>query len=1003
MYKFTLFLFCGLFCISSFVFGQQSEIYTNNLLDYTTAITLFKNKQYQSAQLLFNKVGQKGNENTQSDCYYYSATCAIRTKQSGADEQMENFIKNYPTSTKLNMAYIDLATFYFENGNYKLALETFEKVDEQSLTREELEKYNFYRGYTFFTTNDKKLAKSYLEKVVNSNEYGSQAKYYLGFLAYQGDNYEEASQYFEKVEGEEKYKEKLSYFQADMNFKAGKFEKAIQLGQAAMAKSSADEKSELNRIVGQSYFELKQYDKAIPYLKEYKGKKGKWNNNDYYQLGYAYYKQNDFESAISQFNKIISGNDSVAQNAYYHLGESYLKTDKKQQALNAFKTASEMSFDLKIQEDAYLNYARVSYDIGNSYQSVPDVLNGFMTKYPNNSNKTDIENLLINSYITSKNYKDALVLLERNKPISNKLAYQKVSFYRGLELFTDGNYREALMLFKKSIAEPKDPVFSARATFWKAETEFVLDDFTNALDSFKKFIAFPEAISTSEFKYVNYNMAYAHFKLKEYEPAATLFQKYTDTSKDDKSRLVDAYLRLADSRFVTSKYSPAIDAYDKAIALKGVDADYAAFQKAISYGFTGKNDKKLTEFASFLKLYLDSQYRDDVLFEMANTYSQLNQTDLALKTYDQLISEYKKGSYTARAILRQGLIYYNSDKDDLAITKFKKVAAEFPRTDEANEAVKTARLIYVDKGKVDEYAAWVRTLDFVEVTDAELDNDTWEAAEKQYAQGNKQQAMSNLISYVTSFPNGLHWLKANYYLADLYFKGGNTSSATKYYENVISKARNEYTEQSLSRLAEIYIKKNDLDKGIPVLLRLETESDFPQNKTYAQANLMKAYYDKKEYANAVIYADKVLENPKTDNKIKSDAQIIVARSAVQTNNEPKAREAYARLLKIAKGELMAEALYYEAYFKNKDLKFEASNTVVQKLAKEYSGYKYYGAKGLVVMAKNFYGLKDSFQATYILESVIKNFGEFDDVVVEAQTELDKIKVEEAKTNSSVKG
>ena len=53
------------------------------------------------------------------------------------------------------------------------------------------------------------------------------------------------------------------------------------------------------------------------------------------------------------------------------------------------------------------------------------------------------------------------------------------------------------------------------------------------------------------------------------------------------------------------------------------------------------------------------------------------------------------------------------------------------------------------------------------------------------------------------------------------------------------------------------------------------------------------------------------------------------------------------------------------------------------------------------MAKNFYGLKDSFQATYILDSVIKNFTEFPNVVSEAQTELETIKREEAKTNSSI--
>ncbi len=147
-----------------------------------------------------------------------------------------------------------------------------------------------------------------------------------------------------------------------------------------MTKSSATEKSELNKIIGESYFNLKQYDKAIPFLKEYRGKKGKWSNTDFYQLGYAYYKQNDFENAISQFNKIIGGKDFVAQNAYYHFGESYLKTDKKPQALNAFKNASEMDFDAKIQEDAYLNYAKLSYEIGNSYQSVPDVLTSFYDK-----------------------------------------------------------------------------------------------------------------------------------------------------------------------------------------------------------------------------------------------------------------------------------------------------------------------------------------------------------------------------------------------------------------------------------------------------------------------------------------------------------------------------------------------------------------------------------------------------------------------------------------------
>ena len=996
-----LYLFL-LFIIAATGSAQKSTIYTHDLKEYNKALSLFNDKQYASAQIIFNKVKETAaTEELQSDCAYYIANCAIRTNQSNADELMEQFVADYPTSTKQNQAYIEVAHYYFDQGNYPQALQWFDKVDESQLSSSDRDKFNFQKGYSFFNAKKKKEATVYLNKVVNSAEYGSQAKYYLGFMAYEGDDYKQATKYFDEVSGEEKYKEKLSYYQADMNFKLGNFQKAIDLGGKAMAKSNPSEKSELNKIIGESYFNLKQYDKAIPYLVAYKGKKGRWNNTDFYQLGYAYYKQKDYENAISQFNKIIGGKDFVAQNAYYHLGESYLNTDKKQQALNAFKNASEMNFDAAIQEDASLNYAKLSYEIGNSYQSVPSVLQAFVKKYPDNASRSEIEKLLIDSYISSKNYKEALVLLERNKSPENKLAYQKVLFYRGLELYTDGNYEEASKMFTKSINEQKEAIFTARATFWKGETEYVLNDYKEALMSFKQFMGLASAKDTPEFKNVNYNIAYAYFKLKEYDQAGNYFQSQIATSKDDKVRLNDSYLRLADCRFVTSKYGAAMDAYTKVVESKSVDADYAYFQKAISYGFIAKNDKKIDDLNAFLQLYPKSDYRDDAMFELGNTYVAENKNDLAIKTYERLNTEFKKGSFTSRSILRQGLIYYNSDKDEQALVKFKKVAADFPRSPEALEAVATARLIYVDGGRVDEYANWVRTLDFVAVTDAELDNDTYEAAEKQFQQNNTKQAIAGFSGYVAKFPRGIHALNANYYLAQSYYSEGSESKSIPNYEFVIAQPRSEFTEQSLSRLSQIFLKNKEYDKAIPVLSRLENEADLSQNKTFAQSNLMKSYYDIKDYSNSVIYAEKVLMNPKTDDNVKSDAQIIIARAAIQTGDEAKARVAYAKLLTIAKGELAAEALYYDAYFKNKEAKFEASNTAVQKLAKNYSSYKYFGAKGLVLMAKNFYGLKDSYQATYILENVIQNFTDFPNVVSEAQTELDTIKAEESKTNSSV--
>ena len=53
------------------------------------------------------------------------------------------------------------------------------------------------------------------------------------------------------------------------------------------------------------------------------------------------------------------------------------------------------------------------------------------------------------------------------------------------------------------------------------------------------------------------------------------------------------------------------------------------------------------------------------------------------------------------------------------------------------------------------------------------------------------------------------------------------------------------------------------------------------------------------------------------------------------------------------------------------------------------------------MAKNYYKLKDAYQATFILENIIKNFTQYEDLVKEAETELKIIKENEAKTNTSI--
>ncbi len=983
--------------------AQKSAIHTNELTAYNHAIELYQNKAYVAAQHKFNnlKLEFDNSSELKANCEYYAANCAVRLGQPNSDNLMQYFVDKYPTSTKRNSAFIDVADYYFKVGKYAYAAKWYSKVNTTGLTLKKEEAFNFNYAYSLFVTNNYSKAKPLLLNLSDSEEYGAQAKYYYGFIAYKQDDYETADRYLGEIADDSAFKTNISYYLADMNFKLGKFELAIKHATPLLKKARRLEHSEISKIVGESYFNLQKYEEAIPHLKNYKGKRGKWTNTDYYLLGYAYYKKGEFEKATGNFNKIISGSNGVAQNAYYQLAECYLKLEQKPAALNAFKNAAEMKFEPEIKKDAWLNYAKLSYEIGNPYKSVPEVLQEYIDLYPKSIHKNEINDLIISAYISSKDYEGALNYLKKPKTEKERALYQQVTFYYGVGLFNVGNYDLAKENYKNALRYPIDANINAKTKFWLAETNYRLNNFIDAYNGFNNFTADSEASNTAEFQHIDYNIAYSLLKQKKYSQATNAFNKYLRKNRDDLIRENDSYLRIGDGYFITRKYTEAIKFYDKALEINGIESDYTHFQKAISYGLVGNENQKIEILNSFINRALKSKYNDDAHYVLGNSYIKTGENELALENYDRLINNYKRSSLVSKALLKKGIIHYNSDENERALSIYKDVVAKFPNTLEAKQAIKSARQIYVDLGRVDEYASWVKNIKFVNVSNAELDNDTYEAGEKQYLQNNHAKSITNFKKYLRAFPNGLHALYANFYLAQSLFSTNKHNETIPYYTFVTNQQSNEFTESALARLSLVHLESENWDTAIPLLLKLETDAELPQNISFAKSNLMKGFYEGEDYSKAAAYAEKVLQNSKLEARIKSDAHVIIARSAIKTNNQNKAREAYMEVDKYARGELKAEALYYNAFFENQDGSYRVSNQIVQKIASDYAAYKYWAAKGLLLMAKNHYNLDDAYQATYILESVIKNFTQFKDVVDEAKIELNIMKKEEAKTNESV--
>ncbi len=993
----------ALFILTSFIgFGQQSKIYTNEYLAYNHASQLYQNKDYSAAQLLFKKIKNTFDDASElkARSNYYEAFCAIRLGQKDGDELMKSFFEKYPTSTKRNNAYLEVSDYYFKNGKYAYALKWYSKVDSSSLSYFNKEEFLFNKAYSFYAVGSYTNAKKYFSQLLDSPTYGSQAKYYYGFMAYKDDDFVEADKYLSEASANKTDKD-IDYFLVNIKFKTGKFQEAIDTGLPLLKKSNGIQKSELSKIIGECYFNLKEYEKAVPYLLEYKGKKGKWNNTDYYQLGYTYFLQDDFNNAMQWFTKIIDGNNAVSQNAYYHLAECYLKDNKKQEALNAFRNTKQMDFDATIKKDAWLNYGKLSYEIGNPYEKTTDVIQGYINTYPDEIDKEEINKLLISAFITSNDFKGAVNYLENNKEFKDAETYQKVTYLYGIQLFNKSDFEKAIQNFNLSLKSTPLSNYKSKAIFWKAESNYRLDNFDDALSHFEEFIISSESNQVEENEIIHYNLAYTYFKLKDYNKAGGHFSEYIDTNPKHTQQLIDSYIRLGDCFFALSNYYKAIPPYQKAIDANDIDVDYAQLQIAMCLGFMGEIDNKINSLLEFTQVNLKSTLRDNAFYELGNSYVKKSKSTLALEAYENVVQHYQMSSYTPKSLVKQGLVYYNNDQNEKALSKYKSVIKNYPATAEAREAIKNAKQIYIDLGKVDEFERLIKNIDYVSITDSEIDDTMFASAEQFYLTNNYIKAIEAFQKYLKRFPKGIHVLSSNFYLAESYSNNKQENKALPYYQYILDKGKSDFTNSSLAKVAQSYLEKSDWEKALPLLNKLEAQADNVQNIIFAQSNLMKGNYALKNYAKAVEYAEIVMKIEKIDPRIISDAKIIIARSAFETQDYNKAQDYFKKVENSATGELKAEAIYFDAYFKNNEGNYKLSNKSVQKLASEFSAYKLWGGKGLIIMAKNFYELEDAYQATYILESVISKFSDYKDIVDEAKVELNKIKTKEAKTNSSV--
>ncbi len=972
----TIVVFLALFFNS--IQAQQSLVFEESKSDFRNAKDLYEKEKYLPAQEYFEKSINSINDihsEVRIEAEYYYATCAVVLFHANAESLLLKFIDDHPESSFLTPAYFNLGRFQFRKRKYEDVIEYLSAIDILDLTIEEQHEYNFRKGYAHFQLEEFDAAATYFYEIKDrDNIYVNAARYYYAHISYNNKNYQTASENFNKIANDPQFGTLVPYYLTQIYYLQAKYDQLLEYAPAVLDSAPPQREEEIRKLIGDAYFKTNQFEKALPNLEAYRSAKG-GSKGDFYQLGYAYFKTGNYEQAIQNLKKAVGENDTISQSAYYYIGESSIKSGNIRDAKDAFRNAHQLNIDSDITEDALFNYAKTAYEL--SYHPYDDAILAFeeyINEYPNSSKLNDAYEYLVAVYYTTKNYEEALKSIDRIKSSDIKLlkAKQRLAYFRGVELFNEEKYLEAVKRFELSLNNNYEPKIKAMATFWLAESHFQLKDYSNADNFFSEFLASSGSRSLDYYEKGYYHLAYTFYERKKYRPAIFWFREYVDKAESKNKGLInDALLRIGDSYFIQKDYREAIVYYDKAAKVGAFDADYAMLQSAISLGVLGDYVRKAKKLSALIKIHDESIYADDAIFELGKTYLVMNREADALSNYNKLVNEYPSSNYLAESYLKIGLIHYNRKEDRLALEAFDQVVKKYSGSSSAKEALNKISQLFIEQGDAQAYQDYISGVPFANVSQSELDSTSYVIAENSYLSGNCEKATRDFTNYLNKYSEGIFKLNAHYYRGDCEAKANFDQEAILDFRYVASLPQNKFTEKSLVSLGELYRNQQELDSAIVIYKRLSKEAARKSNVMLSTINLMKLYFSLKDYESASSYATSILNGGFVDENLWLQAKLILAKANFEKENYELASSHLDTLSKF-NNVYGAEAKFISAKIYYLQGELEESDSMIYKLVNQVPSFPYWIAKGFIQLADNFIYMEDYYNARLTFQSVIDN-------------------------------
>lgn len=810
---------------------------------------------------------------------------------------------------------------------------------------------------------------------------------------------------FDKLGNGEEYASLVPYYKTQIYYLQKKYDKLLDYAPKLLKEANVDRSPEIAKMVGLAYYNHKNYKEAIPYLIQ---DKNNLTREEIYALAFSYYQVENYKNASELFAKVKGDKDVLLQISTYNLADCYIKIGKKKEAKAAFEKVSEMDADAEIKKSALFNSAKLTYEL--SYSSVNETISAFddyLELYPDSEENDEAYDFLVNVYMTTKNYKHALISMDKieNKSPRIEEAYQRVAYFYALELFKQSKYERSLIFLNKALTyKIYNRDIAADCLYWKAEVYYRVNDFIVAIKNYQEFIKTPGVGNSRYFNNAYYNLGYCEFELDAYSKAIKWFRKYEQLMNGVSSDyLTDVQNRIGDCYFLDRNYEKASEYYSKAAKAQNWSTDYATYQNALSKGLLGKLNSKISLLKNFSKKYPKSDYKDDALFELAKANIQRGNEENALNIYKKLVTNYPESEYVVKTYLQLGQLSYNKKDNKEAIQYYKQIVVDYPESPEAQSALLGLKNVYLDMNDIQSYFAFTALLGKDnELNSSEKDSLTYLSAERLYMDGQNEKSTIAFTNYLKEFPEGMFAINAAYYKGEAAFERKDYSEALNDFKLVLSSGDNLFTEKALLGTSNIYFEQKDYSNAKRYYYQLKQKTELEENKRIANWNLFRCYFELKEHDELISASNDLLATSKVNEFEKREVYYKRAKALLALNKDKLAKPDLQILAREVQSKEGAEARFLLAELLYRTKKTGEAEKIINEFIEMNSPHYYWLGKSFILLSDIYIVKKDVFQARYTLQSIIDNYGVKDDGIVDtARLKLDLI-VEEKKPVEEIK-